>query len=179
LEKVTLFLLMILGGVTLGVVFVNPEGMKQKQASAAPLFEFRSYAYFDITADGVGEYLLADEGYHYDNRELLTGVSYYFRGENGVDTIRSHAAYIYNDHTDFNGSVSYDQTGGYKLESRDVRYNKKTSTIVGKRPFTLSTKEGEFAGQSFWVDTKAKVLKAERIKSWIVVDENTSLKGKH
>ena len=176
MEKVTLFLMVILGGVIAGVLLVNPEGMKQKKGGSAPMFEFRSYAYYDITENGVGEFLLADEGYHYENLDLLTGVNYFFKTDGGIDTLQGHTAYIYRNYTDFNGSVRYEQSSGYKLESRDVRYNKEKSTITGERPFILSAEDGEFRGERFRVDTEKKIFKAEQIKSWFLLDQNRSSK---
>jgi len=170
LEKVTLFFVSILVFTIAGVIFINPKGLEKTSSREEPVFEFKDYTYYDIDVNGVDEYLVSDSAYHYDDRDEIHTITYFKRGKVGIDRLRSETATIYGTHTDFNGSVTYLQRDGYKLISKDVRYNDKNGSITGNNPFTVTSDHGDFNGSKFEIDIKKRVLKADNIRSTYIYE---------
>lgn len=165
MEKIILFLFSVLLFSIVGVIFINPQGVEKVRGAQAPIFEFRDYTFYNIDENGVDEFLISAEGYHYARREVLKDITYYKKNDTSVDILESDRATIYKNHSDFNGSVVYNHNGEYKLISKDVRYNKRHNTVAGKRPFVINSENGEVNGTAFVVDLKKRVLKADNIRS--------------
>lgn len=170
MEKIILFLVSILFFSVVGVIFINPTGVDKIKGGEAPVFEFRDYTFYNIDENGVDEFLISEEGYHYARKEVLKTITYYKKNDTSVDILESDSATIYKAYSDFNGSVVYSHNGQYKLISKDVRYNKKQNTVTGKQPFTISSEEGEINGSAFVVYLKQRVLKADNIRSRYVYE---------
>ena len=165
MEKIILFLLSVLVFSVAGVIFINPKGVEKTKGEAAPIFEFRDYTFYNIDENGVDEFLISEEGYHYARKEVLKDITYYKKNDESVDILESDTATVHKAYTDFNGSVVYNYNGQYKLISKDVRYNKKQNTVTGKQPFVINSEKGEVNGSSFVVNLKTRVLKADNIRT--------------
>lgn len=161
----TLFFVSILILAVAGVVFINPQGIESTKAGEEPVFEFKNYTFYNIDIGGVHEYLVSDHGYHYADRDIILNITYYKKSRGGVDILRSERATVQGEITDFNGSVTYSQKDGYKLISKDVRYNDKKGLIYGSNPFNVTSKSGDFNGSSFEIDVKERILRAKDFRS--------------
>lgn len=165
MEKTVIFFLSLFVLAVVGGIFVNPHGVKSMSRDVAPQFEFKDYTFYYIDKNGVNEYLSSSEGFHYEDVDIIKDISYYKRERKNINIIKSDTASVYKNYMDFNGSVMYAQKEGYKLNTRDVRYNKSENIIKGSSPFLITSEAGEFEGEAFVIDTEKRTLEAQKIRA--------------
>jgi len=165
LEKTVIFFLSLFILAVISGIFINPQGVKSVSREEAPQFEFKDYTFYHIDKNGVNEFLRSSKGYHYEEVDIIKDIQYYKKERNSINIIKSDTAHIYKDYTDFNGSVTYVQKDGYKLNTRDVRYNKKENKIRSPKPFSVISETGKFEGKGFVIDTEKRTLEAQKIKA--------------
>ncbi|MDQ1341055.1 MAG: hypothetical protein QG567_2213 [Campylobacterota bacterium] len=156
----SIFILSIVGG-----IFINPKETTVQLKEKVAEIEFKGYTFYHIDTKGVAEYLVSSEGYRFEGVDVVKDVKYYKKDKNGLNTIMSDQAFVYDGYFDFNGTVFYKVDDKYSLNTQDVRYNKEKNMITGSKPFVISSKSGEFSGGSFVVDLQSKSFEAKEIKA--------------
>jgi len=170
-DRTIIFFIGIFALTLLGITLINPKSFKGVEAEHLPKFEFGNYTAYRIDEQGVGLYLQAALGRHYESYNELAGVVLKRHHDDVIESIRAEEAFVQSGSVDFNGSVHYTYGNLYHLYSQDMRYLQEDEMVFSKSPFRIQGPSWSFAGESFELDLASRKLNARTIRGIIETEE--------
>lgn len=165
------FFLAVLVGVLAASILVEPKARDRQAAAGFPLLEFHDYRFFQITPEGIGQYLSARSGYHFRDRDRLEGMELFRKNGAGEESVFGEEAVMTKGTIRFNGAVRYNNPEGYRLTTSDALYNTATGTISGEKPFLLTWGGGAFSGERFTIDREERKIRAADVRAVIEIKD--------
>ena len=172
MAKVVIFFGTLLVLVLVFAITITPANITQKDASVIlPIFDFKKYEFFKISKNGLEEYMQAMSAKHFKEKDIAKGVLYTKEYKNNKWIIISDFSTIKKDIISFKDNVVIKRDDGFLLQTKNIKFYRKTKKIKGFCGFFIKTKEGGIKGASFVVDLDKKILRANKIKAYYVFKE--------
>ena len=168
-KNLSLKLFVFLAGaslIPLLVIFENDvNGFNKKPLLSLPLLELKDFRYKELARDGGGLEVLGSVGYHFKDKDEISGFKILKKDTNYTTTISSKNAVKKGDETVMIGGVIVSRSDGYKLLTEKARFFQESQTIRIDTFFRFEGAKFTAFGDSSEIDIKNKKIGVNSIRA--------------